>query len=57
MFGHLRTDVYDKDRIFFWVVLLVVRFQLLRTIASAGIPSSNYFFPCISYFVEMFFNN
>ena len=57
MFGHSRTDVYDKDRIFFLFVLLVVRFQLLRTIASAGIPSSNYFFPCISYFVEMFFNN
>ena len=46
-----------RTEYFFLFVLVVVRFQLLRTIASAGIPSSNYFFPCISYFVEMFFNN
>ena len=46
-----------RSEYFILLVLLLVRFQVLRTIASAGIPSSNYFLTCISFVIEKFFNN
>ena len=46
-----------RTEYFILFVLLLVRFQVLRTIASTEIPSSNYFFTCISFVIEKFFNN